>query len=420
MTSATPAETDPPEIPRPVVMDASRPTLAEGLGGHRNSLGILRLVLAAAVIFSHAFYIIGAPHDPFLDLVNNQESIGGIAVLGFFAISGYLITKSGATTDALQFIWRRGLRILPAFWTVLVVAAGVVGPIAWLMMGRPLSTYFTLAPGGPVSYLVGNAALTMNQYGIHDIFVDTPYGEYAGSVFNGSLWTLQYEWGAYLIIWALVIFGILRNARFLVPVLTVFYFLLEIASRLVPNGAGLVFPYFGDHYRVSLPLIFLYGACLAVYSRRIRIDWRFAALAVCLVAGSLAVGGFTVIGYPALAYLVLWLAAVLPPALHWIGAKNDYSYGVYVYGFLVQQFTAFLGWYQWGYLPWTLACLVLTFGCAWLSWHGVEKWAMQLKDWGPGRGIRYWVGRLSRRTVRGDDQADPTQAPSTKPGIDLL
>lgn len=355
-------------------------------------------MLASAVIFSHAFYLIGLPHDPFLDLVRNQESIGGVAVLGFFAISGYLITKSGMTSDALQFIWRRGLRILPAFWAVLLVTALVVGPVAWLMMGRPLDTYFTLGPLGPASYLLGNAGLAINQYGIHDIFVDTPYGEYAGSVFNGSLWTLKYEWGAYLVIWVLVIVGVLRRAPVAVPVLTAIYLLLEIASRLIPGGLPL--PFFADHYRVSLTLVFLYGACLAVYSRRIPLDGRLAALAGCLVVGSLVFGGVSILGYPALAYLILWIAASLPASLQWIGARNDYSYGVYIYGFLVQQCTAALGWYQWGYLPWTLACLVITFGCAWLSWHGVEKWAMRLKDWGPGRGIESWRAAIRTRRDR--------------------
>ena len=396
MTSASPVgEESVADAPSPGASEHQ--SIAEGLSGHRNSFGILRLLLASAVIFSHAFYLMGFDHDPFLDLVRGQESIGGIAVLGFFAISGYLITKSGAATDALQFIWRRALRILPAFWTALIAGAVVVGPIVWLIMGRSLATYFTLEPYGPVGYVLSNARLAMEQYGIYDLFVNTPYGEHAGSVLNGSLWTLDYEWGSYLIIWGLVIFGILRNAKFILPVLTAFYLVLEIASVIVPGGAGMIFPYFGDHLRVSLPLIFLYGACLAVYSRRVILDARLALLALCVVIGSLAFGGFTVLGYPALAYLVIWLAASLPAWLQWIGAKNDYSYGVYVYGFLVQQFTAFLGWYEWGYLPWTLACVVITFGCAWLSWHGVEKWAMNLKNWGPGRGISHWRRALKRR-----------------------
>jgi len=351
-------------------------------------------------MFSHAFYISGWGHDPFLDLVRNQESIGGIAVLGFFAISGYLITKSGMGTDALQFIWRRALRIFPAFWTVLVVGAFVVGPIVWATMGRPIATYFTLGAGGPFAYLYRNIDLTIRQYGVLDVFVDTPYGSTAGAVFNGSLWTLSYEWGAYMIVFAFVLFGVLKRARILVPIVTAFYFIVEVSNQIVVNSAGQIFPYFGDHYRVSLPLIFLYGACLAVYSRKVVLDWRFAVLAAGLVGGTLLYGGFTIIGYPALAYLVMWLATALPAKLHWIGAKNDYSYGMYVYGFLVQQLTAHLGWYHWGYLPWTLSCIAITAGCAWLSWHAIEKRALALKDRGPGRGIAFWFGRIAApRTV---------------------
>ena len=42
----------------------------------------------------------------------------------------------------------------------------------------------------------------------------TPYGREVGaSAFNGSLWTLSYEWQCYLIVAALVAFGVLKNAR---------------------------------------------------------------------------------------------------------------------------------------------------------------------------------------------------------------
>lgn len=399
MTSATTVNAEPPAR-------AHRPaekitTLTEGLAGSRNSLGVIRLVLASAVIFSHAFYLGGWGHDPFVALVRGQESIGGMAVLGFFAISGYLITKSGAGADALQFIWRRALRIFPAYWTVLIVAAFGVGPLVWLSMGKSISSYLSFTPGGPYDYIVRNIDLTIRQYGVYDIFgATTPYGATAGPVFNGSLWTLSYEWGAYLIVFAFVIFGALKRARILVPIVTAFYFIVEVAHQIVPLSGAQIFPYFGDHYRVSLPLIFLYGACLAIYSRKVVLDWRLALMAALVVVGTLRFGGLSVLGYPALAYFVMWLAAALPSRLHWIGAKNDYSYGMYVYGFLVQQVTAYLGWYHWGYWLWTLACLALTAGCAWLSWHGVEKWAFSLKSRGPGRGLEFWWSKMTSRFRR--------------------
>ena len=131
-------------------------SVGSALRGHLNSLGIIRLVLASLVIVDHAFPLGGFGEDPFWRYTNGQTSLGGIAVGGFFVISGYLIVKSGASSDLMQFLWRRVIRIFPAFWGVLLFTAFVVGPIAWLVRGEPLSTYFTLGPGGPFSYITSN------------------------------------------------------------------------------------------------------------------------------------------------------------------------------------------------------------------------------------------------------------------------
>ena len=381
--------------------EASGRVLAEGLAGRVNSFGLLRLVLASAVIFSHAFYIGGWGHDPFLDVFRGQETIGGVAVLGFFAISGYLIAKSAMTNDPAQFIWRRALRIFPAFWVVLILTALLVGPVFWVLEGNALSTYFTVGQGGPFWYIIGNADLTIRQYGIHDIFAaTTPYGLTAGPVFNGSLWTLSYEWACYLMLWAFILFGVMSRARILITVLAAFLLIVRIAGEVVPGAGAEILPFLGDNIRVSLTLMFLWGSTFAIWSRRIPLDWRLAVLSVAVVVVTLRYGGFSVLGYPSFAYLLLWLAATLPRQVQWVGAKNDYSYGIYVYGFLIQQITAYFGWYTWGYWPWSLVCLAIAAGCAWLSWHLVEKRAMALKDRGPGRGVRYWWERVrARRTA---------------------
>lgn len=371
---------------------AASVSLAAGLAGRNNSFGIIRLVLACLVIVSHAFPIGGWGEDPLLAHSRGQENIGGVAVLGFFAISGYLIAKSGMNADGLQFIWRRFLRIFPAFWLVLLVAALLVGPVAWVASGHTLGTYFSVGAGGPLQYVTRNADLMMRQWGVYDIFASTtPYGRSgAGAVFNGSLWSLSYEWGAYLIVWVLVLSRVLERAKVLILVITGFYFVVELGTLFAPTQLVQVFPYFSDGLRVSLPLLFLYGACFAVYAKRIPLDGRLAALAAVVAFFTLWKGGLSVFGYPAAAYLVLWIAAALPEMFQRIGAKNDYSYGIYLYGFLVQQVTAALGWYSWGYVPWVAVCLIISAALAWLSWHGVEKRALALKDWGPGRGFQFW------------------------------
>ena len=416
MTSASNAEGS-ASTPPAVASKVKNRSLSEGMAGHRNSLGILRLALASLVIFSHAFPLGGWGEDPMLGWTRRQESIGGLAVVGFFAISGYLIAKSGVGTDILQFLWRRVLRIFPAFWLVLLVGAVIVGPIVWLMEGRALATYATADPGGPLGYLLLNADLTIRQWGIYDIFATTtPWGERAGaSALNGSLWTLAYEWGCYLIIAVLVLFRIPKRARFVVPVLTAFFFAVALANIVAPGLAASVYPGFADSFRVTLTLIFLIGSTFGLYSREIPLDDRLGIVSGVVVIVTLAFGGWVLIGFPAFAYFLLWAASRLPQRLQWIGAKNDYSYGVYVYGFLVQQFTAYLGWHQWGYVPWVLAVLLITAGGAWLSWHLVEKRAMMLKDIGPGRGIRFWVDRVRSWGTKGlrKSSRTPRSSPNT-------
>lgn len=388
-------------------------SIAEALGGHRNSLGFLRLVLASLVIFDHAFPLGGFGEDVFWRITKQQASLGSLAVAGFFAISGYLIAKSGMATDVMQFLWRRILRIFPAYWVVLLLTALVIAPIVWVTAGGALSEYFRLAPNGPVNYFTANWSLNIGTYGIYDIFADTtPYGQAVhASVFNGSIWTLIYEFNCYLLIALAVAFGVLTRARILIPLATAFLFAIQIVDLTAPSGLATIAPYLADNQRIFLTFTFLVGSTLAVYSRKVPFDHRLGIFAGVVLVLTLRYGGFSTIGVVAGVYFVMYLAAALPKVFQRVGAKNDYSYGVYIYGFLVQQILAYLGVYRWGYFPYTLTALVFAYGFAWLSWHFVEKRAMSLKDWGPGRGWNYWRERVSgwrsRRSVAEASDAAP-------------
>jgi len=378
--------------------DAGHPravSLGEALNGSNNSLGLLRLILASIVIFDHAFPLGGFGRDPFWILTRDQASLGSLAVLGFFAISGYLIAKSGMNGDVVQFMWRRTLRIFPAYWVVLLFTAFIVGPLIWIGDGHQFVDYFTLGPNGPLWYFTSNWTLNIGTYGIHDLLASTtPYGrEIGGSAFNGSIWTLIYEWNCYLIIAVLVAFGVMKKARIIVPILAGFFFLMQIVSLTNPGAIPVFLPILADGYRVSFGMVFLFGSVLAVYSKQIPFDNRLGILSGLVFLISLRYGGFSTVGTLAGVYFVMYLGARLPRQLHWIGKKNDYSYGIYIYGFLVQQITAYLGWYRLGYVPYVAIALILSFALAWVSWHLVEKRAMSLKDWGPGRGWRYWADR---------------------------
>lgn len=94
-------------------------------------------------------------------------------------------------------------------------------------------------------------------------------------------------------------------------------------------------------------------------------------------------GGFLTVGLLAYAYLILWLTVALPSLLHGIGRDRDYSFGVYIYGFAMQQVVALVGGARWGLPGYLAVCLVSTLIVAAASWHLVEKPALQWKNWNP-------------------------------------
>jgi peptidoglycan/LPS O-acetylase OafA/YrhL len=379
-----------------------RITISEALGGHRNSLGLIRLILAAMVIFDHSYPLGGFGIDPVSRLTHGQATAGSLAVGGFFAISGYLIAKSGLAGDVVQFMWRRVLRIFPGYWAVLLIAGFVVAPIIWTAAGQGLDALFVPGTATSLHYFSVNWTLRIGTFGIQDIFTDTtPYGRLVhASVFNGSLWSLIYEWNCYLIIGVAVAFGVLTKARFIVPLTTAFFMVAQVVNLLSPASLASIAPFLADQQRVFLTMTFLLGSCIALYPRFVPYDKLLGLLSGLVIAGTLRLGGFQTIGTVAAVYFVLFLAAWLPKVFQRVGARNDYSYGVYIYGFLVQQILAYLGVTKWGFAPYLLLSLVLSLGCACVSWHLVEKQAMKLKSWGPGRGWAYWKEWFSTLRTR--------------------
>ena len=114
-----------------------------------NSLNFLRLVLAVLVIVSHSWPIGGYGPDPEL----GQFSLGSIAVAGFFAISGWLITRSRLSSELASFMWRRFCRIYPGYLMVLLAVAFVFAPI-----GAALSSG-AYKPSDGIAYVGNNIGL---------------------------------------------------------------------------------------------------------------------------------------------------------------------------------------------------------------------------------------------------------------------
>jgi peptidoglycan/LPS O-acetylase OafA/YrhL len=381
----------------------SRGTVEELFSGRNNGIGLIRLLLALAVVVSHSNPLGFAREDVGHNLAGGQTNLGNMAVYGFFVLSGMLITRSARRTGIARYAWHRALRILPGLWVCLLITALVVAPLVTLREHGSLAGFWS-GPQGPLQYLWANWWTGVRQYGIHDLLKPTtPYGRWIGaSVFDGALWSLAYEMLAYICVGVLAFSGVLVRARRFVLVSAVGTYLLiwsyylsgirhggHVSGDLKTTTPGFHLPLMGGfvgHWLLLLGFFFMAGAAVDLYRERVPINDGLGVLSIVLLAGSLLFGGFFVIGGPAFAYLLIWASVRLPRQVHWVGRKNDYSYGIYIYGFVGQQVLASLGANKWGYLPFVSISIAVAVVCAFCSWHVVEHNALRLKGWTPRLG----------------------------------
>ncbi len=171
--------------------------IVAGAPARKTYFDLLRLGAAAAVLFSHSYAVVGRG-EPGL----GSQSIGNIAVLVFFAISGFLIAGSWRSEPRLPlFLAKRTLRIMPALLAVLLLSAFALGPLA---SSVGLGTYLSDLS---VYRYVGASAVVHTTYRLPGVFADNPMP----GVVNGSLWTLRHEVLCYLMIAGLGFAGLLRN-----------------------------------------------------------------------------------------------------------------------------------------------------------------------------------------------------------------
>jgi peptidoglycan/LPS O-acetylase OafA/YrhL len=370
-----------------------RRTVDAAFSARDNSFGFLRLLFAFCVLVSHALPLGFGRDDPGAGLTHGQAELGEIGILGFFTISGFLITRSAARFPIGRYLWHRGLRILPGLWVCLIVTALVFGPVVALIERGTLAGFLT-AGDGPIQYVVKNALVAIRQYGISGLLVDTPYGRRTGgeSVFDGSLWSLMYEVLCYFLVGGLALIGVFKRAKWLVVVLAGAGFGLILRDFVtaphIPGPQGTHGPFLGigalDTYSlVYLTYVFLLGALFELYRKVIVLNDGGAIIAAVVLIATLQCGGFDVLGYPAFAYLTLWLAVRLPRAFRRIGREHDYSYGFYIYAFPVQQLFALIGVPDLGLVPYIALSAIGTLVFAVPSWHLVERPAMAFKNGNP-------------------------------------
>jgi peptidoglycan/LPS O-acetylase OafA/YrhL len=243
----------------------------------------------------------------------------------------------------------------------------VLGP---LMTTLPLTEYWhhylTL-------HYIENASAWFVQYPLPGVFTHNPLPH----AINGSLWSLPYEITCYLVLAGLsLVPGALRTKVALVTVGLATMLLMRPASPAL----GPFDPFMEmDYYHSKLGLLFALGACFACWRAQVR-PMLWHALPLLAAALLLPHGVWQLLLYVlGLGTLTLWLALYgkwLPSVPQRMG---DWSYGAYLYGFPVQQVLTHFKWHEASFVGYVVACTVITFALAGLSWHLVEKQAMRWK-----------------------------------------
>jgi peptidoglycan/LPS O-acetylase OafA/YrhL len=355
-------------------------TYASSFTGRDNAIGFLRWLFAVMVVLTHCVSAAGL--NPHLDVLawwsDNRDSLGGLAVAGFFVLSGYLVTQSWRDTDrATAYLWRRFLRIFPGFWVCLIVTAFVFAPIAWIHEHHALTGLFSFGVDSPQGYVLHNSLLDMRQTGIAGLLHHTPLAlSGQAAEWNGSLWTLIYEFTCYLGVLALGLVGAIRLRWPVLAVCALGYLALVFWAVSPSHFTWMIGP-LSSGWLVQLGFLFVAAAAVNVYSDRIPVDDRIGALSVVVVLVVVRTGAWAPVGYPALVYAVLWLAARLP-LTRW-ERWGDLSYGTYIYAFPLQMLLAEFGVQRHGGVLYVFASLATATVAAFLSWHVVEKRALRLK-----------------------------------------
>ncbi|WP_433062880.1 acyltransferase family protein [Dactylosporangium sp. CS-033363] len=354
-----------------------------------NAFGFLRLCFALLVMVGHAGVIGWGPgHEPVRMLLDT----GGVAVTGFFGLSGFLISRSGRRTGPVRFTWHRMLRIFPGYWVCLLVMAFVLAPLLYWYEHNTVAGFLTAADG-PVGYVLNNV---LTDQGQGDISGVTREAAFAGAI-NGSLWTLKTELTCYLLVLGLAVTTLLRRARWVVPAFAAVLLAVIVADTVrgpsepgpLADGHSVHVPvlgWFRLFYLVVFVLAFVLGMTADLYRSVIPLNDVLGVAALVLVAASLWLDwplfGPCIVAF---VYLLLWAGVRLPKVLRRVGRRNDYSYGVYIYAFPIQQALAIVGLPRFGWTVYLLTSVIAVAAVAAGSWHLVEKPALGLKDWTPRR-----------------------------------
>jgi len=335
-----------------------------------NNFNLIRFVAALLVLFSHSFALALGSSDaePLGSTIG--MTLGSIAVDIFFVISGFLITSSYfSRNNLIAFVWARVLRIYPAL--IVAILFCVFGIGIWFT-ANSINEY--LLNPQTHKYLVKNSILFFGvDYRLPGVFLDVPY---KGAV-NNSLWTLPYEVRMYAILAFILGFVAYlgRWVRF-----------VSVRNTILFIGIFSVGIHIFNHFQYVLPgsfvrlfSMFFVGAAFFIWQDKVYLSPKLVLFGLpLLLVASLNKDVFFIFYCLFLPFLISYAAYIPSGLVRKFNDYGDYSYGIYIYAFPVQQSIA-------ATIPNVSVTTMIasSFACtlilAIISWHLIEKRFLKMK-----------------------------------------
>lgn len=343
--------------------------LDDMLDPERNSFGVVRLAMALAVVVSHSFYLASGAEkvsEPLYAITG--YTLGQHAVQVFFILSGILVAQSLMRGGVASFLKARALRIFPALIVTVLVTSLLLGPLV-----STLAPSAYLASPELASYIWQTVSLKTGIAPLPGVFVNNP----AAGVVNSSVWTLKYEAGCYI---ALALAGGL--AMWLGRVRLIGFAALAIMLALaVADRPNLALQSTMPQTVQYFALFFGTGVLAYGLRRQLPVHWAGMVLTGLVAVATndtrwAEIGQALVLGYG-----TIYLGSFRLGALGAFTSRQDWSYGVYLYGVPIGQTLMLLspGLDAWTLMGLTIALVLIPAG---LSWNLVEKPALALRHRG--------------------------------------
>lgn len=327
----------------------------------QNNLNLVRLIAAMLVLYGHSFVFLGLEHPKFLGWV----TLGPLGVYIFFTISGYLIVESWCHDPHLgRFFMRRILRILPGLIVCILLTIFVLGPVITTVS---LSEYFSSVQ---TWHYLRNIVLYIN-YSLPGVFE----ANRLPNAVNGSLWSLPVEFTMYIIVAGI---GFVSKNRWvwlgiaIASALGTVFWAQRTTEVLVVYGFDLRQVFICGTY-------FWCGVVFNVFNVKRMFSITSVVLAMVLMLCFTSNNQWLVSSsWALLPFVVLSFGLSNSPLISKLTYSGDYSYGIYIYAFPIQQLVVML-YPDMAITTYLVTCTTITFLLAIASWHLVEQRALRLK-----------------------------------------